>query len=161
MSLQVKAIAAALLLLILGAAAYFGLHAVYAAGQSATQIKWDQDKLAQKQAYEQRLTDLAAQLAMTQKANEVAREQFEAKSAQADADAGMWLKRLHDAAASLTAATGTLSKVGNLLGSATAGQQDGAERLGQLLGLVADFHTECVKNDARLDAVVAQARPQL
>lgn len=160
MNLGAKLAIGAVLALLLGGGLYYGLHAVYAAGESVTQVRWDQDKLAQQRDYDKRLADLAAQLARTQKANEALHEQFEAKSAQADADAAGWLKRLRDTAASLTAATGTLSKVGDIAGSAAAGRQDSTERLGQLLGLVADFHTECVKNDDRLDTIVAQGGPQ-
>lgn len=160
MSLQVKAIAAAILLLLLGLGAYLAAHAVYSAGEAATQIKWDKDKLTQQAAYEKRLSDLSAQLAMTQKANEGIHEYYDSKLAQAESNASVFASELRNATLSLNTATGTLSKVGNLLGSATASQQDSAERLGQLLGLISDFHTESVKNAARLDALVMEAKPQ-
>ena len=160
MGIEYKLIAGGILALILGCAAYFGLHQVYAVGEAHTQLAWDKDVEARQKAYDKRVSDLSAQLAMTQKANEDIHALYDSKLAQAQADAATFSSQLRNAAASLSTSNSTLSKVGNLIGSATASQQDSAQRLGRLVSLITDFRTECVKNDAALDAIVAQARPQ-
>lgn len=160
MSLEYKLIAAAIMLLILGGAAYFGLHQVYAAGEAHTQLAWDKDVQTRQAAYDKQVADISAQLAMTRKTNEAIHGEYDEKLAQASASAAQFAERLRDATNSLNSSTDTLSKVGDLLGSATASQQASAQRLGQLVSLITDFHTECAKNDAQLDAIVAQAKPQ-
>jgi hypothetical protein len=157
---EAKIIAAlAIIIAALGGMLYYG-HVREAAGIAQEKVLWDQDIQNREVTFDAKMAELAKQLAQTEAMNESIQEQYNETLAQASASASLFAERLRNATIALSASNSTLSKVGGLLGSATASQADSAERLGQLLGLIADFHTECVKNDAQLDALVREVRPQ-
>lgn len=164
-SLEIKAIVTfGVLLVIVGLGSYVH-HIIYlsgeTAGKAAVQILWNQDKRSIQETVNRAIAKAIEERDDALAANKVIHDAYEQKLADANTDAVVFAQRMRDAAAQIAASSRTLSKVGDLAGSAAASAQGSADLLGQLVSRVTDFRTECLKNDAALDALVMEIKPQL
>lgn len=165
MTLEIKLIAyLAGAILSLGLITYVH-HVIYASGERDGEAKiqkaWDDNK-----ADIQRVADEAVAKATKDRdaalaANQGIHDEYEKRLADTTADAALFAQRLRDAATKIAAGSSTLSKVGDLAGSAAASAAGSAQLLGQLLSRLTGLREECVANDAALDALVLEIRPQI
>ena len=113
MGIEYKLIAGGILALILGCAAYFGLHQVYAAGEAHTQLAWDKDRIAIQAAADKQIAQLAAERDMAVRANEGITNDLQAQIIAARASADAYATSLRDTRTRLAALSSQMPKAAN------------------------------------------------
>jgi hypothetical protein len=163
--LQAKLIGGAVLLTALVAAGFFGVRAIYGAGHTAgkaeVQVTFDKFKADVAKAANDQALQNAADAAAATKLDREKHDEYEAQIAAARADVGVYAERLRNALARLAAGSGASAPAPSGQGLAPASGPSSDDRLGQLSQLIAAERAECIANDDRLDALVAEVTPQV
>jgi NhaP-type Na+/H+ and K+/H+ antiporter len=152
-------------LLVLLAVFCWGAIADYSAGkkagQNSIQAAWDMDKAAIAKVTADAIAQRTAERDMALRANEVIHANYDAQLAANAASAVVFAGRLRDAETRLATNSRSAAETNHLAGSATTSAAASADQFGQLVGLITDLRSECIKNDDQLDTLIAQLKPQL
>lgn len=162
MSLQIKAIAILLALVVL-VGGFFGYGAWRESvgkknGANRIQVAWDADKAKIQAVTDAAIAQATAQKDMALQANEVIANDYQTQLSAAVADADSLAERLRNAEARLAAHSDTAAKAGDQPGITETGPQASH---GELTNAVARVFAECTENADQLDALIAEIRPQL
>lgn len=158
MGIEYKLIAGGILALILGCAAYFGLHQVYAAGEAHTQLAWDKDRIAIQAAADKQIAQLAAERDMAVRANEGITNDLQAQIIAARASADAYATSLRDTRTRLAALSSQMPKAANNASPATGAAPPS---VGQLDAATGAALAECAEVRADYKGLIAELRVQL
>ena len=130
-------------------------------GSNRVTVAWDADKSAIQKAADAQLAIVTKAKEDALAANEVIQNGYQVQLSAANANAADFAIRLRRAEANLAANRGNMPKASGGSGSTDTSSPTSADQLGQLVGLVTGLRTECIKNDAQLDSLIAQSIRQL
>lgn len=143
-------------------AIFFGMRAVYDAGDKAgstkIQLQWDADRAAIQKLSDAAIANATKERDAALHANEVAQNGYQAQLSAANASAADFARRLRDAEARIAAGGGGVSQGSDRRESPDPSATASDVRLTNALG---NALAECSANTAQLDALIVELKPQL